>query len=222
MTAKNDEEATVEVEAEAGVAAEPDNEAEATVAVDSNDEAENGAIAPPSAQTSSPLSAVARGAARHWIAIVLIVLLALSAGVTTWLYFDQYRPVQQTNAAAADEVITAASEGTVALLSYAPETLDQDFTDAKSHLTGDFLNYYNQFTEQVVSPAAKKNAVKTTATVVNSAVSELHPDSAVVLVFLNQTTTSTENPDGSFATSAVKVGLTKVDGTWRIGSFDPV
>jgi len=53
-------------------------------------------------------------------------------------------------------------------------------------------------------------------------VAELHPESAVVLVFLNQTTTSTENPDGSFSTSAVKVGLTKVGDAWLISSFDPV
>ena len=108
------------------------------------------------------------------------------------------------------------------MLSYSPETLNEDFTNAKTHLTGDFLNYYNQFTEQIVTPAATKKSVKTTAAIVNAAVAELHPESAVVLVFLNQTTTSTENPDGSFSTSAVKVGLTKVGDAWLISSFDPV
>jgi Mce-associated membrane protein len=53
-------------------------------------------------------------------------------------------------------------------------------------------------------------------------VSDLHPDSAVVLVFINQNTTSKENPDGAFASSTVKVGMKKIDGTWRISSFDPV
>ena len=52
--------------------------------------------------------------------------------------------------------------------------------------------------------------------------SELQPNSAVVLVFGNQNTTSKENPDGSFAASAVKVGLKKINDTWLIGSFDPV
>ena len=46
--------------------------------------------------------------------------------------------------------------------------------------------------------------------------------SATVLVFINQTTTSKENPDGSFAASAVKVGLKKINDTWLISSFDPV
>jgi Mce-associated membrane protein len=50
----------------------------------------------------------------------------------------------------------------------------------------------------------------------------MHPGSAVVLLYLNQTTTSKENPDGSFTASSVKVGLTKVDDDWLISSFDPV
>ncbi len=41
-------------------------------------------------------------------------------------------------------------------------------------------------------------------------------------MFINQTTVSKENPDGSFAASAVKVGLKKINGAWLIASFDPV
>ena len=81
---------------------------------------------------------------------------------------------------------------------------------------------YTQFTEQVVTPAAEQKAVKTTASVVRAAVSELRPNSAVVLVFVNQNTTSMENPDGAFAVSSVEVSLNKIDGTWLISSFDPV
>ena len=76
--------------------------------------------------------------------------------------------------------------------------------------------------EQVVTPAAKQKSVKTSASVVRAAVSEMHPDSAVVLVFINQITTSKENPDGAFAASAVKVGLKKISDAWLISSFDPV
>jgi Mce-associated membrane protein len=173
-----------------------------------------------------PKAGIARQVARHakaqlW-AILLAAALVASAGAAAWLYFEQYRPDQQTNSAAAAVALDAAKNGTVALLSYSPESLDKDFAAAKSHLTGDFLSYYTQFTEQIVTPAAKQKSVKTTAAVVRAAVSELHPDSAVVLVFINQNTVSKENPDGSFAASAVKVGLKKINDTWLIGSFDPV
>ncbi len=155
-------------------------------------------------------------------AIVLTVALIASAGLAAWLYFGQYRPAQETNDTAANVALDAAKTGTVALLSYSPESLDKDFAVAKSHLTGDFLSYYTQFTQQIVTPAAKQKSVKTAASVVRAAVSDMHPDSAVVLVFINQNTISKENPDGSFAASAVKVGLKKINDTWLISSFDPV
>jgi Mce-associated membrane protein len=176
-------------------------------------------------QTATKEGIVGRSvrAARSNLGVILLAAALLaSAGVATWLYFNQYRPDQQTDAAASQIALDAAKTGTVALLSYSPESLDKDFAAAKSHLTGDFLSYYTQFTETIVTPAAQQKAVKTTASVVRAAVSELRPHSAVVLVFVNQNTTSKENPDGAFAVSSVKVSLTKIDGTWLISSFDPV
>ena len=165
---------------------------------------------------------LARGARTRLGVILVAAALVGSAGVAAWLYFEQYRPDQETDAAASAVALDAAKNGSVALLSYSPESLDKDFANAKSHLTGDFLSYYTQFTEQIVTPAAKQKSVKTSAAVVRAAVSELHPDSAVVLVFINQNTSSKENPDGAFAASAVKVGLKKINDTWLISSFDPV
>jgi Mce-associated membrane protein len=163
-----------------------------------------------------------RALKRLLVPIVLAVLLLGSAGLASWAYMTQMRPDRQTDAAVAAETIKAASDGTVALLSYTPETLDKDFASAKTHLTGDFLDYYTKFTTDIVTPAAKQKSVKTSAAIVRAAVSELKPDSAVVLVFLNQSTTSKENVDGSFTASSVKVSLTKVNGAWLISAFDPV
>ena len=172
----------------------------------------------------APDTKPARRSARVLVASVVVALLMLggSAGLAAWLYYNEYRPDKETDPAAAQVALEAAKTGTIALLSYSPESLDQDFANAKSKLTGDFLSYYTQFTEQIVAPAAKEKSVKTAASVVGSGVSQISADSAEVLVFINQTTTSKENPDGAFAASSVKVGLTKVDGNWLIASFDPV
>ena len=152
-----------------------------------------------------------------------LVLGLLAAGALAgWLYFTQFRPDTQTDDAVAQSVVNAARDGTVALLSYKPDTLNRDFAAARSHLTGDFLNYYDQFTKEVVTPAAQSKAVATTAQVVGAAASELHPNSAVVLVFVNQVTTSKERPDPAMASSSVLVSLTKVHGDWLITKFDPV
>ncbi|WP_142281482.1 hypothetical protein [Mycobacterium kyorinense] len=156
------------------------------------------------------------------VPVVLVLLLLASGGLAAWLYFKQYRPDEQTDHAAAQAAVNAAKDGTVALLSYKPDTLDQDFAAAKSHLTGDFLNYYDEFTRQIVTPAAKEKAVTTAAQVVQAAVTEIHPNSAVVLVFVNQSTVSKDRPDPSMAASSVLVSMTKVDGKWLITKFEPV
>ena len=159
---------------------------------------------------------------RLLVPVGLAVLVLASIGVSTWFYLALFRPDQQVGEAAKATALKAAAEGTTSLLSYSPDTLDRDFATAKAHLTGDFLNYYTKFTTDIVTPAAKQKSVKSSAVIVQSAVSEMHPTSAVVLLFLNQTTTSKENPDGSFTASSVKVGLTKVGNDWLISSFDPV
>ncbi len=177
------------------------------------------------ADTEKPAGFVGRVLRRcksRWVPLVAAVLLVGAAALSAGLYFYQYLPDQQTNSDAAHSAIRAASDGTVALLSYSPDSLDRDFSAAKQHLTGDFLSYYNQFTQQIVTPAAKQKGVKTSADVIQSAVSELHPDSAVVLLFINQTTTSTDRPDPALSASSVQVTLTKVNGAWLISKFDPV
>ena len=112
--------------------------------------------------------------------------------------------------------------GTVALLSYSPESLDKDFATAKSHLTGDFLSYYTQFTEQIVTPAAKQKAVKTSA--IGRAVgggrnaSGLRDGAGVHQPDHHQQ----GEPRRRVRRKRVKVGLKKIDDAWLISAFDPV
>jgi Mce-associated membrane protein len=206
----SDEETTADVEPTEGVEIDKstDTQEDSTTA-DTSDDTTTG-------ETRRRLSAI------PVIPVVLVLGLLAAGAVASWLYFTQYRPDQQTDHAVAQSVVNAARDGTVALLSYKPDTLDKDFAAAKSHLTGDFLNYYNDFTKQVVTPAAQTKGVATTAQVVGAAPSELHPDSAVVLVFVNQVTTSKERPDPAMASSSVKVSLVKSNGQWLINKFDPL
>lgn len=126
----------------------------------------------------------------------------------------------QTDDAAAHQAIKAASDGAVALLSYSPDTLGRDFDNAKSRLTDDYLAYYQRFEDQIVGPAAQRGHVTTTATVIKAAVSELHPNSAVVLVFLRQKTASKDKPQPVVTSSSARVALVKVDGSWLIEKLD--
>jgi Mce-associated membrane protein len=143
-------------------------------------------------------------------------------GVAVGLFFVLYRPDRQVDDATAHRAIEAASDGAVDVLSYSYTALDRDFAKAKSHLTGGFLDYYSKFTEQFVGPVAQKGELTTTAKVIRAAVSELHPGSAVVLVFVDQTTASKQKPEPVKTASSVLVTLTKINGSWLIAKFDPV
>ena len=165
---------------------------------------------------------VARWCRRRWVNLLLVAGLLVSAGAAGGIYWWMYRPDRLTDDAARGQVTDAAREGTVALLSYAPETLDKDLADAKSHLTGEFLTYYGQFTEKFVAPASRQRGIKTEASVIRAAVSDMRPERAVVLAFVNQVTTSKERPDPSLATSSVLVTLVKSNGRWLISEFNPI
>lgn len=162
-----------------------------------------------------------RRCSARWRSIVATVLVAASVGVAVGLYFMLYRPDQQVGDAEAHRAIQAASEGSVAVLSYAPDNLNRDFARAQSYLTGNFLAYYIKFTEQIAAMAQQKQVTET-AKVVRAAVSELHPDSAVVLVFINQTATSKEKPEPQTTANIARVTLTKVKGSWLISKLDPL
>lgn len=157
----------------------------------------------------------------RWRSIVATTLVVAAVGVAAGVYFFLYRPDQQVGDAAAHRAIQTASDGAVAVLSYAPDHVDHDFARAKSYLTGDFLAYYTKFAEEIAAMALQKRVTQT-AKVVRAGVSELHPDSAVVLVFFNQTVTSKEKPEPQTTWSGASVTLTKVKGSWLISKMDPL
>jgi Mce-associated membrane protein len=182
---------------------------------------------PPAGQRSARLhrlAAIRRRARRRlarWRSRVATTLVVAAVGVAAGVYFILYRPDQRVDDAAAHRAIQAASDGAVAVLSYSYDHLNRDFDNAKSHLTGDFLAYYDKFTDNVVAPTAQQGQLTTSAKVIRAAISDLHPDSAVVLVFVDQTTATTKKKDPEKTQSAVLITLTKVNGSWLIAKFDP-
>ncbi|OBH49925.1 hypothetical protein [Mycobacterium sp. E2479] len=182
---------------------------------------------PPASSGSPRTTALAtikrwiRPCSARWRSIVGTVLVATTVGVAAGLFFVMYRPDQQIGDAAAQRAIRAASDGSVAVLSYSPGDLNRDFAKAKSYLTGDFLAYYTKFTEQIAAMAQQKQVTET-AQVVRAAVSELHPNSAIVLVFINQTATSKAVPEPQTTASSARVTLTKIKNSWLISKLDPL
>lgn len=185
-------------------------------------EADVAAPAPPDGDVkSTPAHRVTGWLRRRWVAVLAAAVLvsAVAAGSVYWWL---YRPDRLTDIRSQEQVLDVARGATEALLSYSPDNVDKNVADAKSRLTGDFLQRYSEFADTVVVPAAKERGVKTEANVARAAVSRMSPDSAQVLAFVNQVTTSRERPTPALATSSVMVTLVRHGGQWLISEFTPI
>jgi Mce-associated membrane protein len=146
----------------------------------------------------------------------LALLLALGAGYLKWM--DNSVRNSET---ARDESVQAAKDSTIALLSYKPDTVEQQLGAARDLLTGDFRDSYTSLTHDVVIPGAKQKQISAVATVPAVASVSANPNHAVVLVFVNQTVIVGQDAPTDTA-SSVRVTLDKVGDHWLIAKFDPV
>jgi Mce-associated membrane protein len=146
----------------------------------------------------------------------IALLLALSAGYLKWM--DNSVRASET---ARSESMQAAKDSTIALLSYKPETVEQQLGAARDLLTGDFRDSYTSLTHDVVIPGAKQKQISAVATVPAVASVSANPNRAVVLVFVNQTVIVGQDAPTDTA-SSVRVTLDKVGDHWLISKFDPV
>ncbi|GAB5898050.1 Mce associated membrane protein [Mycolicibacterium mageritense] len=146
----------------------------------------------------------------------LAVLLAGVAGYLKW----QDNSVRNADTARAEAVQTA-RDAVAEMLSYQPDTVDQQLGSARDLLTGDFQKSYTALTTEVVIPGAKQKQISAQATVPAVASASATADHAVVLVFVNQTVVVGQDPPTNTA-SSVRVTLDKVGDRWLISEFDPV
>lgn len=147
---------------------------------------------------------------------ILLLALALFTGWLGW----QDRTAQGALAARVASV-QSARDASVALLSYRPDTVDQQLGAARDLLTGTFKDAYTRLTHDVVIPGAKQKQISAVATVTAAGSVSASADHAQVLVFIDQTVIVGDGaPTGT--TSAVRVTLDKVRDGWLVSGFDPV
>lgn len=146
----------------------------------------------------------------------LALLLACAAGFLKW----QDGSARDAGVARSESV-RAATDSTIALLSYKPDTVEKDLDAARGRLTGTFLNAYTSLTHDVVIPGAKQKQISAIATVPAAASTSANENHAVVLLFVNQTVIIGQDAPTNSA-SSVRVTLDKVGGRWLISQFDPV
>ncbi|BBY90359.1 outer membrane protein [Mycobacterium gallinarum] len=150
-----------------------------------------------------------------WLLPFTALLLALGAA-----YFKYQAGTAAGTDRARAETVQVATEATVAMLSYTPETAAEKLKDARDRLTGPLRDSYTSLTDDVVIPGAQQKRISATARVSAAASVSAGKNRAIVLVFVDQTTT-VGNDAPTDTDSVVQVSLDKVGSRWLISGFEP-
>lgn len=117
---------------------------------------------------------------------------------------------------ARDQAVAAARDHAETILSYDYRHLGADFAAARTTLTGAFARAYKVTTTKMVRPGAEQYHVVVKAEVASQSVVSATADQVVVLLFVNQTTTSTRLDGPRVDLNRVRLTLVKVDGRWLV------
>jgi Mce-associated membrane protein len=119
------------------------------------------------------------------------------------------------------EAVRAATDGTIAMLSYQPQTVEEALHSARDRMSGPFRDAYSELVDRTVIPGAREKKVSAVVDIPAAATISATAGEAEVLVFVNQTTTIGDGAPTSTA-SSVKVTLVRTDSEWLISDFTPV
>jgi Mce-associated membrane protein len=146
----------------------------------------------------------------------VIIALAAATGYVKW-----HVGTARDAVAAQTESVQKARDAAVTLLSYAPDTVEQQLNAASGLLTGSFKDSYTKLTHDVVIPGAQQKHISATASVPAAASVSASATHAMVLVFVDQTVVIGDGAP-TITSSAVKVSMEDVDGRWLVSAFDPI
>jgi Mce-associated membrane protein len=146
----------------------------------------------------------------------LALVLALGAGYLRWLDSSM-----RDSQLAGIESVRSATDSTIALLSYKPDTVEKDLGAARDRLNGNFKDSYTSLIHDVVIPGSKQKQISAVATVPAAATVSATENHAVVMVFVNQSLIIGNDAPTATA-SSVRVTVDKINGRWLISAFDPI
>lgn len=150
---------------------------------------------------------------------VLPLLAVVLAAASVFVYMRYVYAPQRTDTARVESV-QAARDGVEKLLTYQPDQVRQQLTDARALTTGSFRSDYAAMTQGVIV-GAEQNHISAVTKAPAAASMSASPDHAVVLVFINQTVVVGDQTPTATPTS-VKVTLDREGGKWLISGFETV
>ncbi|RDI66212.1 tetratricopeptide repeat protein [Nocardia pseudobrasiliensis] len=150
-------------------------------------------------------------------AAILFVAAVAVGGFVGWGIWSDRQAEQ-----ARGDSTTAARRTVQAMFSYDFHTVDTELPRAADNLTPEFRKDYLKLVNDVIAKGAKEKELTVKANTQASGVVSADRSHAVVLLYLNQITTSKDAPQGTVTPSRVRVTLDKEDGHWLVAQVTPV
>ncbi|WP_040794312.1 hypothetical protein [Nocardia higoensis] len=158
---------------------------------------------------------------RGVIAAFLAGVLALSALLVIGFGGYRYWNAEQEKQAR-EQALEAANTAVPAMFSYEYTTVDTELPKAAELLSPAFREDYLKLIGQAIVPGAKEKQLTVLATAQAGGVVEADRDRAVVMLFLNQVTTSKDSPQGTTTGSRVRVALDRDGDRWLVDAVTPI
>ncbi|MDR7170710.1 Mce-associated membrane protein [Nocardia kruczakiae] len=150
-------------------------------------------------------------------AAVLFVAAVAMASVTGYKYWSD----KQVEHARTDAV-PAARHAVESVFTYDFKTVDTELPKSADNLTPSFRKDYLKLIQQAIAPGAKEKQLTVQANATAAGVVSAERSHAVVLLYLNQVTTSKDSPQGTVTPSRVRVALDKDGGHWLVDAITPI
>lgn len=116
----------------------------------------------------------------------------------------------------------AARTSVPAILSYTDSGLSAQLATSRRLMTRDYAKRYAAMVKTRVLPHARKHGVANQVGVTSLGTVRSSADSAVILVFANQTTRTKEKPDGLTQGTRLEVTLRLREGRWLVDNMKPL
>jgi len=154
----------------------------------------------------------------RFIAMLCLALASTGAGAWQWERSRQLDAIEQ----ARRDALVAAEAGVPLVLSYGSNNAAADLAEADDHMTTEYREKFTATVAPAIISRARRDGVSSSASIVESGVSEATSDSEVtLLVFVNQIVRDKDHPEPQTSGSRLRVVMKREDGEWRISDITP-
>jgi Mce-associated membrane protein len=158
--------------------------------------------------------------ARAVVVLAVLVAAVVAYDLIFWAKLDQsaaqVQEQRRSATAAMTDVPAQAERAAEQILAYRYDRLQADADAAKEFMTDDYARSYQSTVDDLLAAPAAQVKAQVTAKVRESGVARAAPGEVDVLLFVNQTSSTTLEPEPQTALNRVVLTMVERDGRWLV------